>query len=783
MPHIEGESLRDKLAKEGELPIPEAVRILRDVVEALKHAHHHNVVHRDIKPDNVLLAEDHALVTDFGVAKAISDATGAIGLTTEGVALGTPAYMSPEQASADPHIDHRADIYAVGVIAYELLTGRTPFAGATQQELLAAHVTQTPDPVTKYRESVPPALAALVMKCLEKKAADRWQTAEELLPQLEALATPSGGLTPVGTVPVAAARRGWKVAAAAGAVAVILAVVLVVTLLPRGSGVTLDPDRVLVAVLDNQTGDPSLDALGAMAGHWITQGLQKSGLVQVVPWLEAQQASQYVASEVDAGKVRNPVMALAEETGASTVIAGAYYRRGETVQYQVEVTDAARGRSLGALDPEIAPLDSPDDAVEALMQRVMGFLAISFDERISDQASSVVQPPSFEAYRAFDDGMAHYLRIEHRQAIPYFRRAFALDTSFVTPLIYATLTNNNLGNWAQSDSLVGIVDRFRDRLSDYDRHWLDYLKARVDGDNTEALLAMRRAAEIAPGSKAVYNRAWIAIRLHRPREAVDALLSIEPERGPMRGYVAYWNQLTIAYHQLGEHQRELEAAQRARQFYPNRLRVVVMEGRALAALGRLDGVQLLWEEAAEHPGDNVSPPRALLDLVGQLCAYGPPDEAAVALERTLRWFEQRPLGERSRFGHRLWHAQALYLARRWDEAEGAYQALAEQSPGNVQIQGALGALAARRGHREEAQRVSLQLENMDWPYLFGVHTFNRALIAAALGERDHAVALLREAYAQGHPNPRNGEWMGREAIDFESLRDYPPFQELMRPKG
>jgi serine/threonine-protein kinase len=190
MPYEEGQSLRDRLAKEGELPIAESVRILRDVVDALDHAHKHGVVHRDIKPDNVLLAERHALVTDFGVAKAVSEATGAEKLTTEGVALGTPSYMSPEQAAADPHIDHRADIYAVGVVEYELLTGRPPFLGTTPQMILSAHMTDTPEPVTKYRESVPPVLEQLVMKCLEKKAADRWQSAEELLPQLEVLATP-----------------------------------------------------------------------------------------------------------------------------------------------------------------------------------------------------------------------------------------------------------------------------------------------------------------------------------------------------------------------------------------------------------------------------------------------------------------------------------------------------------------------------------------------------------------------------------------------------------------
>ncbi len=128
MPYVEGESLRVKLAREGELPINEALRVLREVVDALKHAHQHGLVHRDIKPDNVLLSDDHAVVTDFGVAKAVSEATGRQQLTTAGVALGTPAYMAPEQAAADPNVDHRADIYAVGVLAYEMLSGRSPGA-------------------------------------------------------------------------------------------------------------------------------------------------------------------------------------------------------------------------------------------------------------------------------------------------------------------------------------------------------------------------------------------------------------------------------------------------------------------------------------------------------------------------------------------------------------------------------------------------------------------------------------------------------------------------------
>ena len=222
MPYVEGESLRDRLVRQGELPVHEAVKLLCEIVDALAYAHAQGVVHRDMKPDNVMLSGRHALVMDFGVAKAVSEATGRQSLTTAGVALGTPAYMAPEQASADPHLDHRVDIYAVGAMAYELLAGRPPFTGTSTQQVLAAHITQSPDPITAHRPTISPALSQAVMKCLAKRPADRWQTAEELLGQLEPLLTPSGGTTPAETRPLAAAPRvsvGARVAVIVGAVA------------------------------------------------------------------------------------------------------------------------------------------------------------------------------------------------------------------------------------------------------------------------------------------------------------------------------------------------------------------------------------------------------------------------------------------------------------------------------------------------------------------------------------------------------------------------------------
>jgi tetratricopeptide (TPR) repeat protein len=201
MPLVEGESLRTRIARAGELPIGETIRILRDVVDALACAHERGIIHRDVKPDNVLVSRQHGLVTDFGVAKALSEATGAASFTSTGLALGTPAYMAPEQAMADPHLDHRVDIYAVGALAYEMLSGLPPFTGTSPQAVLAAQVTQAPEPVNKSRATIPPALAALVMRCLAKLPADRWQTAGELLHQLEAMATPSGGTSPTTAIP------------------------------------------------------------------------------------------------------------------------------------------------------------------------------------------------------------------------------------------------------------------------------------------------------------------------------------------------------------------------------------------------------------------------------------------------------------------------------------------------------------------------------------------------------------------------------------------------------
>ncbi len=352
MPFIEGESLRLRLGREGELPVPEVVRLLREIADALAYAHRQGVVHRDLKPENVLLEHGHATVADFGIARALTAAAaGPVGtatpLTSRGLVLGTPAYMAPEQAAADPQIDHRADLYALGCVAYELLTGMPPFPSRTAQQTLAAQVSEAPEALDRRRPGVPPALGALVMKLLEKRPADRPQSADAVLRSLDALPSGSGMQAPeIATTPAArpAAVR-WPVPAA-------LALVLAV-----GGGAALlshrdpgaNPRRVAVAVFDNQTGDPAMDPLGRMAADWLTEGLSQTELLEVVPSGEA--------------------------TGAGTIVGGAHYRQGDSLHFHTQVTDVRRRKLLRAIEPVDGPVERPTEAIERLRQRVTATLA------------------------------------------------------------------------------------------------------------------------------------------------------------------------------------------------------------------------------------------------------------------------------------------------------------------------------------------------------------------------------------------------------------------------
>lgn len=765
MPYVTGESLRDRLDRDGELPVNDAARILRDVVDALAYAHRQGVVHRDMKPDNVLLSERHALVTDFGVATAVSAAAGRAALEATGLALGTPAYMAPEQAVAHEQIDHRADIYAVGALGYELLTGRPPFVGDTPQQVLAAQVRETPEPVSQHRRGVPPELEQLVMRCLEKKPEDRWQGAEEMLPSLEQFAATAPGAKD------SSGRRRRRVAAALG-IALVVVVAAVVILRIAGESATLDPRRVIVVPFRNLSGEPQFDPYGQVAASWISEGLQQAELVRVVP-----------IQAVEAALERRPdedLEALAESMGAGTAVSGSYHVQGDSVHFTTEIMDVGRTELLGTAPTASALISDPMGAMEQLRREVLGELAGHFDPRVTEFVDEARRPPLFSAFRSYLMGMERFTRYDNAQALPHFYRAAQLDTGFVTPVIAAAVANWNLGEYERSDSLIEVVKRRRESLLPLDGHFYDFAAAIVGGDYWAAHEAAQSALSIsAGGGWWEYQAARTALAANHPRAALDHLSRIDPEEAVPQERPLLWSSMADAYHLLQEYREELRVALRGRAVQPDWWNGLTVEVRARAALGRLDEVNSLLDSAAALPED-ISRRWDLMTMAAlELRAHGYTEAYRTVIRRAIDWLDSRPQEEQAQPDFAFMRARTLYWAERWDEAWVLFTDFGTQVPPPASRFGFLGVTDARVGGDPAAQHMYSLLATLNRPHLFGEALAWRARIAAVMGREEEAVRLLGEAFREGLPYTVS---LHRD-IDFESLRGYAPFETLMRGPG
>jgi TolB-like protein/tRNA A-37 threonylcarbamoyl transferase component Bud32 len=369
MPLVDGETLRDRIDKKGAMPIAEALRVMREVADALAAAHEAGVLHRDIKPGNVMLSGRHALVMDFGVAKAVADAGGEK-VTTVGVAVGTPMYMSPEQATGSDDVDARSDIYALGLLAYEMLTGRAPFEGKTAQAILSAQVLERPRPVTEIRGAVPGALSDFVMRCLEKAPADRWQTTEELIPLLESLATPSGGITPTTTRPVKAisvkkpVNRAMLIGIAVAAIVVALGFAGWKLYGAKGRSGGGGINRIAVMPLRDISGSDAAFA-ESMQDALIT-AIASLDMASVVPRSE-------LAEKGQSRRTRD----VAAEFDADAVMDGTIFRAGDMMRINLQLVDAAslRHHWTGSFEINVKNvLAAQDSIVKTIEKQVRGVL-------------------------------------------------------------------------------------------------------------------------------------------------------------------------------------------------------------------------------------------------------------------------------------------------------------------------------------------------------------------------------------------------------------------------
>jgi serine/threonine-protein kinase len=565
MPFVEGESLRARLAL-GPMSIPEVVRILRDVARALAYAHAQGIVHRDIKPENVLLTSGAAVVADFGVAKALSsamrpDRTGSGAshtLTIAGTSLGTPRYMAPEQATADPNTDHRADLYAFGVMAYEMITGKAPFTASTPHELLAAHLTETPSPIAGRRANVPVALANLVTKCLEKAPRQRPQSAQEIVDALEDPAVVSGTFASSAGFRSESVRPRLRSIAlgVAGVAVVTLSLVMWRSLRPPAGAV---PPNAAATAAGAAAARPSIAVLpfvniGRDSGDaYLADGLTEEVTnalgalrgVRVVPRTLAVTA-RFAEAALDS---------IGRRLGVTSVLEGTLQRSQKRLRVTARLVNTADGSMVWSdvFDGELTDVFSVQRAMSRSIADALG-------RELSGQHDSLVAASLPASREPTADAYAEYLRGRFlfqqrgndglRKSIATFEQSISKDPSYAAPHAGLAQSLSQLPHYESTlsdsawtaaiahanqaialDSSLGIAWAARGAARAGQWHWAD---AEAD---------LRRATVLTPNDASPHQ--WLGellLVLGRVADAVTSLrraAEVDPSSPVIAGSLAY----------------------------------------------------------------------------------------------------------------------------------------------------------------------------------------------------------------------------------------------------
>jgi len=785
MEYVPGEDLKNMIRMSRIMSVGAAVNIARQIAEGLAEAHRLGVVHRDLKPGNIMIdREGDVRIMDFGVARTLKEK----GITGDGVIVGTPEYMSPEQVEGED-VDRRSDIYSLGAILYEMVTGRRPFEGHTALSVALKQKTETPRNPRELNAQVSEVLNRLILKCLEKDRGKRYATVEEVLAELVGLE--EGIPTPEKAIPRGKSQTSREITVKLnvkkilipGIIAAAAIVAIAAFLLLRKPGPALNPKLILVSIFENQTGDKDLDPLGRVAAYEIAQGLSQTGVLEVVPMMSVLQSSRAVNPETGVPKGRNELAMMAEETGAGTVVSGDYYLIDRELQFRAAITDIKHNKLVRSLEAFKGSLDNKMALVTELKQRIMGALSMHFsDPAIRELSLGYRQPLVYEAYQEFLKGYELF-GVDYEQSMKHFGRAVELDPTFVAARLYQAVALGNQRRYEEADALLRPIFEKREELNPLDNRLFDWYDALLRGRHDESLRFIREAEKIAPKNHVVnYVVGLEELELNHPRATIATYAKMDfmdPKYLYDRSSGSWrFSHLASAHHMLGDFEKELEVVETAKKYYPLKS-FQWIEARALAALGKKTEVNQTIEKCLREDPAGDTPSDVMWEAALEFYAHGRKDDSRAVVARLIEWYRSRPDDKKMTDSEQYSLAGALDLAGQWEEAGKIIETLAAKHPDAISYKGYLGVLAVRRGDKGQAMEISDELSKIDRPYLFGGHTYWRACIAALLGEKERAVALLRESFSQG----RNyGVYLHRD-INFESLWNYPPFKEILRPKG
>lgn len=773
MPYVEGETLRARLERERQLPIDETVRLVTAIAGALDYAHERGVIHRDLKPENVLLQAGQPVVADFGIALAVSNAGGAR-VTQTGLSLGTPQYMSPEQATGERQLDARTDQYSLAAMAYEMLTGEPPHTGGTARVIMARLMTETPRPVTATRENVAPHISDAIHRALQKAPADRFPTTGAFAAALAQ------------SRPAPRALRGrWRWMAVVGAVAVLAAAG---AWMLRGRRSAVTPDRTVVLALPTANGgDATLGATAASVDDALAQ------LIAELPWAKLRTGQHPEASDADAASA-------GRRAGAQTVVVTSLLPAGADVQVRMRLVDA----TTGVLVRQVPSALIAKNAAAADVKRIMEPLAVAVGFVTSPRLGVVTLPtghlPSLPVLRSLDaavDGFSSSAgdATLRERSVASLREAVSADTAFLQSrlwlgLIYgwSSYISRVPGGAARADTVDGWVDKARSLGSHYEQALAEVTQSTYSELGDASVEAIRKLLAVDPSSPLRRILPPMLLDLNRPNEALRVFYSVAPllvgDSSTLPRQANFWGTVADVWHYVGRYDSALVTIRRARTMRPNDATLLGLELQGLAALGRIDEMRRLLpevESAAENGTLFGFAGNVYLTAANELHAHGHPAEARELASLAATWFDRNDAEVRHRIDVSLRKAFALTLLGRVDEAERLMKAAIGSDTSDTRPRGLLGRLYARQGRMQEMRAELAWLEALPAERLQGAPTYERAAITVNLGREhwDEAIAMLELSLKQGQ-----GFGIRRRLhyfADWLPLHAYPPFKRIVTP--
>ncbi len=795
MPYVEGESLRDRLTRETQLPVEEAARIVREAALALDYAHRHGVIHRDIKPENILLSDGQALVADFGIARALG---GERSLTATGVTVGTPAYMSPEQASGERTLDARTDVYALGCVLYELLAGEPPFSGPSAQAVMARVMTETPRPLTAVRPAVSPALAAAVAKAMAKTPADRFASAADLAKAIsitsgdqfasaaEVARAPtlaSGAVAAGGRSPRQAFRRMGPVAIGLAALVVVLAGGLGIWRATHGGD---NARRIAVLPFENE---------GAAEDDYFADGVtdEVRSKLAGIPGLQ-------VTARSSAGQYRhstkNPRQ-IGKELEVEYLLTG-------TVRW----SKVAGGRSRVRVNPELIQVSTSastwSDAIDAdisdvftVQSDIAGKVASALDLALgAGERQRLAERPtrSLDAYDAYLKGeqMTQGMGIMEvsllKEALVHYQRAATLDTTFAQAWAAIALAECEINRATRTEDGVARAKDAAERA------------LRLAASRPEGRLAMGTYLRVlAKDYSGALEQFQAGLRADRNNAALltaaagaerslgrwdEALSHLEQAQRIDPRSISTARALAYIYHDMRRYPQALAAADVALALSPNNLAVVQQKATTWLSLGHLDSARAVVHQALSTGADTTA-------VIARFALY---QEMMWALDPALwpKLVALRPEnfnGDRGHWGLKVGGTWKLLgdtaRARAYgDSALADFQARLEKFPEEAQLQELVGRALALGGHRAEAivaAERSLKMRETSLDASTGPYVrYQVARILIQAGSYERALELI-EPLLSSPSSDLTPAWLRLEPI-FKPLRGNPRFERLIAAK-